>query len=62
MKSFILALGATALILTAWTLAACLLARYRGQQIERWLREHEGREFPPKEHRPRKLAVEWEDK
>lgn len=34
-----------------WLFMACALAHWRGRQIERLLREMEGREFPPPDER-----------
>lgn len=48
-----------------WLAASLALARWRGRQISRWLREREGQEFMDPDCRPRNgkrviLAVKWE--
>lgn len=66
MKAFLLALGAVSVLATFWLLCALALARIRGWQVRRLLREMEGREFPPvkpRNHCPskRRLVVAWKD-
>lgn len=66
MKTLMLIIGSLSLLAAGWFLSACLLARYRGWQVRRLLREMEGREFPPvkpRNHCPSKkrLVVAWKD-
>lgn len=58
-KLILLFAASAASVFALWLLCALALARWRGWQIARWLRDNEGREFPPRNKRA--LAVKWED-
>lgn len=66
MKILLLIIGGLSLLATVWLLCALALARIRGWQVRRLLREMEGREFPPPKPRnhcasKKRLVVAWKD-
>lgn len=58
--SGLLAFGVLSAAASLWLVAALALSRWRGRQVARWLREHEGAEWPERPMVRRKLAVRFQ--
>lgn len=57
--SAVIAAGVLSAAASLWLVAALALSRRRGREVARWLREHEGPEWPDRPMPRRKVQVQF---